>query len=152
VPDRAPEHPVEKITRKVTGHRQRRCDACGEDLVARSVVTALIPDSSVVDPRDSYRDGVRVVTVCSDEELHRLVADGHTAWSDEQLWMGRLRRASKVPYLEAAALGAIARRAGLNDGQLARLLDWNAGQAEPVAVLPGGQTIERTAPPGIADR
>jgi hypothetical protein len=105
VPDTAPGHPVEKITRKAApGHRQRR------------------------------------------------VAEGHTAWSDEQLWMGRLGRAGKVPYLPTVGLGAIARRAGLNDGRLARLLDWNAGQAEPVAVLPGGQTIERTAPSDIADR
>lgn len=137
-----------RAARKGHARRRRRCDVCGGDPAAQSAITALVPDSSFIDPSDHHRDGVRIATVCTAEELDELVAACRAKWRDEQLWLGQLARASTVPHLRTATLGALARRAGLEESQLARLLAWNARQDKPVTALPGGHSLGGSAPPG----
>jgi hypothetical protein len=119
------------------------CAVCGRTIPPEQEVTALIPDSSVVDPHDSSRDGQRMVSVCSDDELPELIAAGRAAWQDEQLWLGQLSRASTEPGVAEMSLRMVARRAFLTDEQLYRVLAWNEAQPVPESALPGGQPLRR---------
>jgi hypothetical protein len=121
------------------------CEVCGRPIPSEQDMTVLIPDSSVVDLYDSSRDGQRMVTVCSGEELRELVAAGRAAWQDEQLWFGQLARTSTEPGSVGMSLSTVARRAFLTDEQLRRVLAWNEAQPEPESRLPGGQPLYRRA-------
>ncbi|WIY00480.1 hypothetical protein QRX60_41550 [Amycolatopsis mongoliensis] len=119
----------------------RICDGCGQAMAPERVVVSLVPDSSVVDEFDPGCDGWRPVTVCCSEHLHLLSDRGREAWIDEQLWLGRLGRASTRPGLRRANLATIACRASLTPEQLRRTLAWNAARSVPATSLPGGQSL-----------
>ncbi|WAL63952.1 hypothetical protein ORV05_23540 [Amycolatopsis cynarae] len=121
--------------------RVRRCEVCGADIPPEREMTVLVPDSSVVDPVDSSRDGQRMVTVCSAAEVPGLIAAGRAAWRDEQLWLGRLAKASSEPGAAGMDLRQVARRAFLGDEQLRLAVEWNRAQAVPMTELPGGQPL-----------
>ncbi|MEV4604107.1 hypothetical protein AB0K15_42915 [Amycolatopsis sp. NPDC049253] len=121
-------------------HRFCVCQVCGQT-DPRKLVRALVPDSSAIDELDLGADGYRLVTVCSDDELHALIAHGRAIWVDEQLWLGRLGRASTAPGMRRATLPTIARWAGLTHEQLRRVLAWNATRFDSTENLPGGQLL-----------
>jgi hypothetical protein len=121
------------------------CAVCGRPIPPERDMTVLIPDSSIVDPYDSSRDGQRMVTVCSADELRELIAASRAAWRDEQLWLGQLSRASTEPGMAGTSLRTVARRAFFTDEQLRRVLAWNEGRPVPVLALPGGQPLRSSA-------
>ncbi|MEV0067895.1 hypothetical protein [Amycolatopsis sp. NPDC050768] len=123
-----------------THHRRSVCQVCGRT-DPRKLVQALIPDSSAIDELELGADGYRLVTVCSDDELHALIALGRATWVDEQLWLGRLGRASIAPGMRRATLLAVARWAGLTHEQLRRVVAWNATRVASTESLPGGQLL-----------
>lgn len=132
--------------------RVPRCEVCGANIPPEREMTVLVPDSSVVDLVDSSRDGQRMVTVCSPAEVPGLIAAGRAAWRDEQLWLGRLAKASGEPGASALDLRGVARRAFLSDEQLRLALEWNRAQPVPVSALPGGQPLpsDLNREPGIS--
>jgi len=136
---------VHTVRRQIPeGRAQRRariCDACGQAIAPEQVIHSLVPDSSVVDEFDPGCDGWRPVTVCGSDHLHLLRDRGRAAWIDEQLWLGRLARASTQPGTRHANLATLARRAALTAEQLERLLAWNATRHGLVTSLPGGQSL-----------
>ncbi|WP_284740572.1 hypothetical protein [Amycolatopsis sp. RTGN1] len=109
------------------------------------MIRSLVPDSSVVDAFDRACDGQRTVTVCGTEHLHLLRRLGREAWIDEQLWLGRLARASTQPGMRRAPLLAVARRASLTAEQLQGLLAWNSARPGSASSLPGGQSLDPAA-------
>jgi hypothetical protein len=122
-------------------HGARTCDVCEQVIATRNVIFSLVPDSSVVDEFDPGFDGQRAVTVCCSEHLHLLSARGREAWIDEQLWLGRLARASTRRGLHDANLATLAHRAHLTPEQLQRLLVWNSTRHDSATSLPGGQSL-----------
>lgn len=118
-----------------------RCDYCGRPPEPGTERWALVPDSSFVHPSDPALDGRRVVTACGTEHLEELIKRARREWTDEQLWLGQLARASVKPGLRGASLRKVAYRARLSPEQLHRTLDWNAGRTAPDTTLPGGQSL-----------
>jgi hypothetical protein len=112
----------------------------------RGFQQALVADSSVIDPHDPSRDGHRVVTACTAEHLQLLIDEARENWSEEQLWFGRLCRASRQPSLRDASLARLGEYAGLSPDHLRRALAWNATRAERHAALPGGQPLPSSRP------
>jgi hypothetical protein len=118
---------------------------------------ALVPDSSFVHADDPSLDGCRLVRACGPEHLSRLIEYAHANWTVEQLWLGRLARASGGPQTRGASVRQVARLAGLSPERLRQALTWNAGRAVPLRELPGGQAlptrqVELTADPVPAAR
>ncbi|WP_409179646.1 hypothetical protein F9C11_24175 [Amycolatopsis sp. VS8301801F10] len=105
-----------------------------------SLQTALVRDSSVIDVVEFALPGQRIVHACCDEHLAVLVRKAKLEWVDEQWWFGLLCQASRDSSLSRASLRQISRRVRLSTEQLDAALRWNAGRADPVAHLPGGQS------------
>ncbi len=68
-------------------------------------------------------DGRRLVIACSAEHL-AAAREAAPQWCDEQLWAGRLARASEGQRRAPMSLVALARRAGLSLDEAQRALDW----------------------------
>ena len=90
---------------------------------------------------DASFDGRREVVACGPEHLEELIRAARSTWSDEQLWFGRLARASQLPGMRVISLRALGERARLTGEHLRRALEWNARQNDPVTTLPGGQRL-----------
>ncbi|MFB9924579.1 hypothetical protein ACFORO_40645 [Amycolatopsis halotolerans] len=118
--------------------RRKTCDRCGEQIPPGKLQTALVPDSSRVDPADFAGHGQRLVYACGDEHMARLVEKARRDWVDEQWWFGLLCQASRSAG--QASLPDLARHARLSDGQLNAALQWNAAADHPLGCLPGGQS------------
>ncbi|MFD2467550.1 hypothetical protein [Amycolatopsis silviterrae] len=117
--------------------RRKSCERCGEQIPPGKLQTALVPDSSRVDPLDFARHGQRLVYACGDEHMAQLVERARRDWVDAQWWFGLLCQASRSAG--QASLAELARRARLSDGQVEAALAWNAGEEHPLRRLPGGQ-------------
>ncbi|HWC84364.1 MAG TPA: hypothetical protein VG756_30780 [Pseudonocardiaceae bacterium] len=107
---------------------------------------ALVPDSSVIHPEDPSFDGKREVHACGPAHLDELIQGARKQWSDEQLWFGRLARASTMPGMRVVSLRRVGDRARLTEEALDRALAWNARRADPDTTLPGGQRLPTTRP------
>ncbi|WP_116206624.1 hypothetical protein [Amycolatopsis circi] len=117
--------------------RRKSCERCGEQIPPGKLQTALVLDSSRVDPADFARYGQRLVHACGDDHMAQLVEQARRDWVDEQWWFGLLCQASRSA--ERESLSELARRARLSAGQLDAALEWNARTADPLDCLPGGQ-------------
>ena len=124
-----------------------KCGHCGRSTTASDSVGALVPDSSVIHPHDPSGDGHRFVTACCDEHLDRVVEQLRSAWTEEQLWFGRLCRASADPRLRNASLLRVGKRAHLSTANLRRALEWNANREGSLGKLPGGHSVPTTGRP-----
>lgn len=118
--------------------RRRTCDRCGEQIPPGKLQTALVPDSSRVDPADSAGHGQRLVYACGDEHMALLVEKARRDWVDEQWWFGLLCQASRAA--RRASLPELARHARLSGRQLDAALKWNRDREHPLRCLPGGQS------------
>jgi hypothetical protein len=110
-------------------------------------MSALLPDSSVIHPDDPSQDGRRMVVTCGAEHLDQLIVSARRDWVDEQLWFGRLCRASMKPGMRHAELSRLGLHARLSAGELRRALEWNARSDHPRTTLPGGQPLPVVHPP-----
>lgn len=117
------------------------CGVCGKPGTAGRAQGALIADSSAVDPYDSAFDGRRYVVACCPEHMHAMVEEARAAWSAEELWFGRLCRASLLNTMRDACLDEIRARARLDDAELRAALEWNSAREAAVLTLPGGQIL-----------
>jgi hypothetical protein len=117
------------------------CGHCTKLIPVDRVLRALVLDSSVIHPSDPSQDGYRVVTACANDHLHRLIEQARHSWVDEQLWFGKLCRASLRPDLRDASMDRLADYAGLTADALRRALAWNIAQPLPHLSLPGGQRL-----------
>jgi hypothetical protein len=120
--------------------RARTCDHCLKELPPGRVLVAVAPDSSVVHRSDPSLDGWRLVRACA-EHLTELIDKARASWVEEQLWFGRLARASSVQEMRGAPLRQVARHAALSPQRLCQALRWNAWRTEPARQLPGGQPV-----------
>ncbi|GAA1024630.1 MULTISPECIES: hypothetical protein [Amycolatopsis] len=118
--------------------RRKTCERCGEQIPPGKLQTALVPDSSRVDPADFAGHGQRLVYACGDEHMDQLVEKARRDWVDEQWWFGLLCQASRSA--RQASLPELARQARLSDRQLNAALQWNAAADRPLRSLPGGQS------------
>jgi hypothetical protein len=118
----------------------RTCDHCFRELPPGRVLVAVAPDSSVVHGSDPSLDGWRLVRACA-EHLAELIDSARAGWVEEQLWFGRLARASSVLEMHGAPLRQVARHASLSPERLHQALRWNAWRPEPTRRLPGGQLV-----------
>ena len=103
--------------------------------------TAVVPDSSSVHPSDPGQDGWRLVRTCGIDHLDALIHQARAEWAEEELWFGRLLRASRQHDEPGASLYELAERASISTGRLRQALLWNAGRKDPVRLLPGGQKL-----------
>lgn len=117
--------------------RRKLCDRCGEQVPPGKLQTALVPDSSRVDPADFASHGQRLVYACGDEHMTELVEKARRDWVDEQWWFGLLCQASRAA--RQASLAELARQVQLSDRQLDAALEWNRDREHPLRCLPGGQ-------------
>jgi hypothetical protein len=118
----------------------RTCDHCFRELPPGRVLVAVAPDSSVVHRSDPSLDGWRLVRACA-EHLTELIDTARAGWVEEQLWFGRLARASSAQEMHGAPLRQVARQASLSPERLHQALRWNAWRTEPTRQLPGGQLV-----------
>jgi hypothetical protein len=116
------------------------CDHCRRDLSPDRMLVAIVPDSSFVHRDDPSRDGCRLVRACI-EHLTALIDEARAGWVEEELWFGRLARASSLPEMRGATLGQVAWQASLSPERLRQALRWNACRTDPVRQLPGGQPL-----------
>ncbi|HEX7659230.1 MAG TPA: hypothetical protein VF444_07095 [Pseudonocardiaceae bacterium] len=119
----------------------RVCALCGHPIPNGTGLSALLPDSSVIDPHDPSLDGRRPVFACGGDHLDELIARAQREWIDEELWFGQLCRASVRPGMCDADLTRLGQLARLSDIKLRRALEWNAGHERPCITLPGGQPL-----------
>jgi hypothetical protein len=120
--------------------RASACDQCQREFPPGRMLVVIAPDSSFVHHDDPSLDGCRQVRGCSDH-LAELIDKARAGWVEEQLWFGRLARASRQPEMRGASLGQLALRASLSPERLHQALRWNAWRAEPVRQLSGGQPL-----------
>jgi hypothetical protein len=137
------------------------CHHCLLAFPTGAMHVALVPDSSFVHAEDPSLDGCRLVRACGTEHLSRLIEYARANWVVEQLWLGRLARSSTLSQTRGTSVRQVARLAGLSPERLRQALAWNAGRADPLRELPGGQrlptrdaepTAEPTAGPLTAAR
>ncbi len=122
------------------GTRAPTCDHCQRELPPDGMLVASVPDSSFVHGDDPSFDGWRLVRACT-EHLIVLIDQARAGWIEEQLWFGRLARASRHPELHGVSLRRLAQHASLSPQRLAQALRWNASRTEPVRRLPGGHPL-----------
>lgn len=128
------------------------CAHCGQALRPDRMRTGMVPDSSAVHPSDPGQDGWRLVRACGLDHLDTLSYQGRASWVEEQLWFGKLLRASRQSDGPNISLAALAERASISAGRLHQALRWNASQADPVRLLPDGQTLPPVDTPLPLDR
>jgi hypothetical protein len=107
----------------------------------------LIADSSAIDSVDFTLDGQRYVVACCPEHMKSLIENARVSWAVEELWFGRLCRASRLPGVRDADIGKIAVHARLDPSELRAALAWNGARNEPKTTLPGGQIVPLAPPP-----
>ncbi|MBE1494053.1 hypothetical protein H4696_001153 [Amycolatopsis lexingtonensis] len=106
----------------------------------------MIADSSAIDSADFALDGKRYVVACCPEHMKSLIENARVAWVVEELWFGRLCRASRLPGVRDADVGRIGVHARLSPADLRAALTWNSAQNEPRLTLPGGQVVPLVPP------
>jgi hypothetical protein len=116
------------------------CDHCRRELSPDRMLVAIAPDSSFVHRDDPSHDGCRLVRACT-EHLTELIDKARAGWVEEQLWFGRLARASGLSTMRGATLRQVAHQASLSPQRFGQALRWNACRADPVRQLPGGQLL-----------
>lgn len=127
------------------------CDHCDQALHPDRMRTAVVPDSSFVHPDDPGQDGWRLVRTCGPDHLDILIDEARASWVAEQLWFGRLVRASRQNDSPYDSLDELAERASISAGRLRQALRWNAGQDDPVGLLPDGRTLPSADSPMLKD-
>lgn len=132
------------------------CHQCLLTFPASEMHVALVPDSSFVHADDPGLDGCRLVRACGPAHLNELIERARDTWVVEQLWFGRLVRASKDPEMRDAPMRQVAGHASLSPERLRQALAWNARRNEPMSSLPGGQALptrdkEQANEPGPAN-
>lgn len=120
------------------------CDHCREVISPDRMRTAVAPDSSVLHASDPSQDGWRLVRACGADHLDALIDNARAGWVVEQLWFGRLIRASQQDDSPGTSLPELARKASLSRARLRQALRWNAGRPDPTRRLPGGQAVPIT--------
>ncbi|HWE88416.1 MAG TPA: hypothetical protein VG317_02995 [Pseudonocardiaceae bacterium] len=138
-PLRSPESPgAESPTDQPAGPR---CGLCGRPVPTDERWVALVPDSSVIHPDDASQDGHRRATSCGSAHLEILIDRARRGWISEQLWFGRLRRASTESNMADATVLQVGIQARLSPENLYRALAWNSRQDNPDTTLPGGHRL-----------
>ncbi|QWF77947.1 hypothetical protein [Amycolatopsis sp. CA-230715] len=122
------------------GHR-RACEYCGSLIPLDQSASALVPDSSVLDPEDPSGDGQRQITACGSAHLDALIERARAAWIPEQRWFGELCRASTRPGATGATMAELGARARMPAEHVRRAVLWNSRRETPLCALPGGQVL-----------
>ena len=102
------------------------CDQCQRELPPGRMLVVIAPDSSFVHHDDPSLDGCRPVRACSDH-LTELIDKARAGWVEEQLWFGRLARASSQPDMRGASLRQLARRHHCRRNDCTRRCDGTPG-------------------------
>lgn len=119
----------------------RHCEHCGNPCRTEDFQGGLIADSSAIDPVDPTQDGRRYVVACCAGHMKSLIENARAKWAVEELWFGRLCRASRQHGMRDAGVAEIGLRARLSASNLQSAFAWNAAQEQPTRILPGGQIV-----------
>lgn len=105
------------------------CDECGQVVADNDLLSALVPDSSVLHGSDPDLDGKRVLTACSVDHLAVLVEQyRRRPFVPQEQWAAKVCR-TLAGYEEPVALSTVAEQSGLSEDQAQQGVDWHNERA-----------------------
>lgn len=105
------------------------CDQCGRAVDQDDLLSALVPDSSVVDATDPELDGERVLLACSPEHLSALIEEyRRRPFVPEEQWAAKVCR-TLLGHDEPVPLDLIAEQSGLSVPEAEAGVEWHNERA-----------------------